>query len=67
MRDYAVTCKIISSYNLVYNFLIQFLPLLNSVFVVLFSNSFWDGNEAFPKDGSENEVVSPHVVFNLLI
>ena len=37
------------SYNLVYNFLINLLPLKSSVFVVLFSNAFWHGNETFQK------------------
>ena len=49
MRNYAGTCKRICSYNLVYNFLIQLLPLQSSVFVVQFSNAFWHGNEAFKK------------------
>ena len=52
MRNYAGTCKGICSYNLVYNFLIQLLPLQSSVFVVHFSNAFWYGNEAFPKGSS---------------
>ena len=43
MRNYAGTCKGICSYNLVYNFLIQLLPLKSSLFVVHFSNAFWHG------------------------
>ena len=49
MHNYAGRCKCICSYNLVYNILIQLLPLQSSVFVVHFSNAFWHGNEAFLK------------------
>ena len=62
MRNYAGTCKGICSYNLVYNFLIQLLPLKNSVFVVHFSNAFSYGEEAFPKVSSQNEIVPLHIV-----
>ena len=62
MRNYAGTCKGICSYNLVYNFLIQLLPLKNSVFVVHFSNVFSYGEEAFPKVSSQNEIVPLHIV-----
>ena len=55
----------ICSYNLVYNFLIQLLPLKSSVFVVHFSNAFWHGNEAFPKVSSQNEIVPLLVIFHL--
>ena len=65
MRNYAGTCKGICSYNLVYNFLIQLLPLKSSVFVVHFSNAFWHGNEAFPKVSSQNEIVLLLVIFHL--
>ena len=65
MRNYAGTCKDICSYNLVYNFLIQLLPLKSSVFVVHFSNAFWHGNEAFPKVSSQNEIVPFLVIFHL--
>ena len=65
MRNYAGTCKGICSNNLVYNFLIQFLPLKNLVFVVHFSNAFWHGNEAFPKISSQNEIVPLLVIFHL--
>ena len=57
MRNYAGTCKGNCSYNLVYNFLIQTLPLQKPVFVMYFSSAFWHENEVFPKDGSQNEVV----------
>ena len=46
MRNYAGTCKGIWNYNLVYEFLIQLLPLKSLVFKVHFSNEFWHGNEA---------------------
>ena len=39
----------ICSYNLVYKFLIQLLPLQSPVFVMHFLTAFWRGNEAFPK------------------
>ena len=65
MRNYAGTCKNIRSYNLLYNFLIQFLPLKSSVFVVHFSNAFWHGNEAFPKVSFQNEIVPLLVIFHL--
>ena len=65
MRNYAGTCKSICSYNLVYNFLIQLLPLKSSVFVVHFSNVFWHGNKAFPKVSSQNEIVPLLVIFDL--
>ena len=65
MRNYAGTCKGICSYNLVYNFLIQLLPLKSSVFVVHFSNAFWHGNKAFPKVSSQNEIVPLLIVFHL--
>ena len=55
----------ICSYNLVYNFLIQLLPLKSSVFVVHFSNVFWHGNEAFPKVSFQNEIVPLLVIFHL--
>ena len=64
MRNYAGTCKGICSYNLVYNFLIQLLPLKNSVFVVHFSNAFSYGNEAFAKVSSQNEIVPLLVIFH---
>ena len=65
MRNYAGTCKSICSYNLVYNFLIQLLPLKSSVFVVHFSNAFWHGNKAFPKVSSQNGIVPLLVIFHL--
>ena len=65
MRNYAGTCKGICSYNLVYKFLTQLLPLKSSVFVVHFSNAFWHGNEAFPKVSSQNEIVPLLVIFHL--
>ena len=65
MRNYAGTCKGICSNNLVYNFLIQFLPLKNLVFVVHFSYAFWHGNEAFPRISSQNEIVPLLVIFHL--
>ena len=65
MRNYAGTCKSISSYNLVYNFWIQLLSLKSSVFVVHFSNAFLHGNEAFPKVSSQNEII-PLLVINHL-
>ena len=49
VTNYAGTCKGICGYDLVYNFLIQLLPLQNPVFMVYFSNAFWYGNEAFLK------------------
>ena len=49
VTNYAGTCKGICGYDLVYNFLIQLLPLQNPVFMVHFSNAFWYGNEAFLK------------------
>ena len=65
MRNYTETCKGICSYNLVYNFLIQLLPLKSLVFVVHFSNAFWHGNEVFSKFSSQNEIVSLLVIFHL--
>ena len=65
MRNYAGTCKGICSYNLVYNVLIQLLPLKSLVFVVHFLNAFWHGNEAFPKGSSQNEIVPLLVIFHL--
>ena len=65
MRNYAGTCKGICSYNLVYNVLIQLLPLKSLVFVVHFLNAFWHGNETFPKGSSQYEIVPLLVVFHL--
>ena len=65
MRNYAGTCKGICSYKLVYNFLIQLLSLKSLVFVVHFLNAFWHGNETFPKDSSQYEVVPLLVAFHL--
>ena len=65
MRNYAGTCKGICSYNLVYNFLIQLLPLKSSVFVVHFSNAFWHGNKTFSRVSSQNEIVPLVVIFHL--
>ena len=64
MHNYAGTC--ISSCNLVYNVLIQLLPLKNLVFVVHFLNAFWHGNETFPKASSQYEIVPLLVVSHLL-
>ena len=49
MRNYAGTRKGICSYNLVYNVLIQLLPLKIPFFLQHFSNSFQHRNEAFLK------------------
>ena len=57
MRNYVGTCQRICSYHLVYNSLIQLLPLQCSVFLIHFSNVFWHGNEVFPKGSSQNEIV----------
>ena len=65
MRNYARTCKGICSYNLIYKFLIQLLPLKSSVFMVHFSNAFQHGNEAFPEVSSQNEIVPLLVIFHL--
>ena len=65
MRNYGETCKGICSYNLVYNFLIQLLPLKRSVLVVHFSNPFWHRNEAFPKVSSQNGIVPLFEIFHL--
>ena len=65
MRNYAGTCKGICSYNLIYNVLIQLLPLKSLVFVVHFLNAFWHGNETFPKGSSQYEIVPLLVVFHL--
>ena len=65
MRNYVGTCKVICSYSLVYNFLIQLLPLKSSVFVVHFSNAFWYGNRTFPKVSSQNEIFPLLVIFYL--
>ena len=65
MRNYTETCNGICSYNLVYNVLIQLLPVKSSVFVVHFSNAFWHGNEAFPKVRFQNEIVRFVVIFHL--
>ena len=64
MRNSAGTCKNICSYNLVYNFLIQLLPLKSLVFVVHFLNAFWHGNKTFLKGSSQHEFV-PLLVFHL--
>ena len=65
MCNYAGTCKGICSYNVIYNVLIQCLPLKSLVFVVHFLNAFWHGNEAFPKGSLQNEIVLLLVVFLL--
>ena len=65
MPNYAGTCKGICSCNVVYNFLIQLLPLENSVFVVYVSNAFWYRNKAFPEGSSQNEVVFLLITFHL--
>ena len=65
MGNYEGTCKEICSYNLVYNLLIQLLPLKSSVFVVLFSNAFWHRNKASPKGSFQNGIVPLLVIFHL--
>ena len=65
MCNYAGTCKGICSQNLVYNFLIQLLPLQSSVFVVHFPNTFSQRNKAFTKGSSQNEIVPLLVIFHL--
>ena len=65
MRNCVGTYKGICSYNLVYNFLIQLLPLKSSAFLVHFLNPFWHENEAFSKGSSQNEMVPLLVIFHL--
>ena len=67
IRNYVGTYKIICSYNLVNNFLIQLLPLQNSVFAVHFSNEFWHGNMTFPEGSSQNKIIPLLVIFYLPI
>ena len=57
--------RVFCSYNLVYNFLIQLLPLKSLVFEEHFLNAFWHGNETFPKGSSQYEIVPLLVVFVL--
>ena len=63
-RNYAGTCKDICSYNLMYNFLIQLLPLKGLVFVGHFLIAFLHGNETFPNGSSQYEIVPHFVVFH---
>ena len=65
MRNYAGTCKGICSYNLIYNVLIQLLPLKSLVFVVHFLNAFWDGNQTFPNGSPQYEIFPLFVAFHL--
>ena len=65
MRNYAGSRKGICSYYLMYTFLVQLLRLKSSVFMVIFLNAFWYGNEAFPKGSSQNEVATLLIVFHL--
>ena len=65
VRNYAGIYIAICSYNLMYNFLIQLLPLQSSIFVLHFSNAFWRGNKAFPKGSSWNEIVPLFVIFHV--
>ena len=65
MRNCAETCKNICSYNLVYKFLIQLLPLKGLVFLVHFLNAFCHGNETFRKGSSQPEIIPLIVVFHL--
>ena len=65
MRNYAGSRKGICSYNLMQNFLVQLLRLKSSVFMVIFLNAFWYGNEVIPKGSSQNEVVPLLIVFHL--
>ena len=58
MRNYAGTCNGICSYNLVHNFLIQLLSLMH------FSKAFSQGNKAFLKVSSQNEIVPLLVIFH---
>ena len=41
------------------------MSLQSSVFVVHFSNAFWNGNKAFPKGSSWNKIASLLVIFHL--
>ena len=52
MRNYAEKGKGICGYNLAYNFFVYLLPLKISVFVVHFSNAFWNVKEALAKHDS---------------
>ena len=63
LRNYAGTCNGICNYNLIYNVLIQLLPLKSLVFVMRLLNAFWHGNERFPKISSEDKIVPLLVVF----
>ena len=65
LHNYAGTCKGISSYILVYNFLMQLFSLKSLVFVMHFLNAFWHGKQTFPKSRSQNEIVSLLIVFHL--
>ena len=44
----------------------QLLPLQSSVFMMHFSNAFWNGNEAFPKVISQNIIAPLHVIFHYI-
>ena len=52
MRNYAETCNGICDYNLAYIFFAYLLSLKTSVFVVHFSNAFWNVKEALAKHDS---------------
>ena len=62
---YPGTCQSICSDNVVYNFLMQLLPLKSLVFVMHFLNEFWHGKDTFPKSSSYNETVPLLIDFHL--
>ena len=62
-NEAALLC--VTSYNLVYNFLMQPFPLKILVFVVHFLNALWHVKETFPKGSSQNENVPLLIVFHL--
>ena len=47
-------------------FFVYLLPLKSSVFVVQFSNVFYNGKEALPKHGSQTKIVPLLVIFDLI-
>ena len=65
MRNYAETCRNISSYNSVYNVLIKLLSLQNYVSVASFSNAFYLVMEPFSNVTSLYGSVPLHVIFHL--
>ena len=65
MRNYAGTCKVICSYNLVYNFLVLLFGITKFSFCCALFKRILAYERVFPKGSSQNDIVPLLVIFHL--